>query len=608
MRNLGTSLDKYVSILEHAAHVRIGCILVDMASDDFPDALDVLVEFITTLLSSVTHEHSSDVHGLVKTSIVNCLEEYHSGIAIPVPILDELLQALAGGPTTMILAPTAGPKRSRKGLPQVKVTNATYVVAAGVIRSLHNKLASPISELLNGLLHQEPLWLEQSNLTNVHGIIYELHRVAPQILTTVLGTVANGLRTEDADTRFQVTDMLGKLWETGDWAEKFDSCFRDWLSRHKDVEVKIRSCVLQHALKMESLDAIHTITQMTKSDVSLEVRTAGIRGICNLAYKQTVPPALLQAVGGRLNAKQKQERLDAVAGLSHIFAKQFFVKEIKTNPMLALSTMLDGEDESYGWIPAQIVQCIGYADMRLQVLEAFDESLVSPRHSVQSQAAAWTIVLNQLKGSTWLPNLLGQRADLQRALCLYLDARSEIRKRSSGSEERLAAEAKAEEHLERMAKYMGLGDDALAGLHQARDKHVFRILTAISTSAHSKNARKRALDELPKRTTGPISNTLVELVKMCAMGNSLNVETIEACADMAKEAFDETNFSICTALVETIHTMVSTFPNMGNKCWESLVDLLSDIRSAPMSVKKQTEELVTLITSILAKIPLKKVR
>lgn len=68
---------------------------------------------------------------------------------------------------------------------------------------------------------------------NVYSVSYELHRIAPQILTTVIGTVATSLTDIDLARRWQAVRLLGRLFSarSSDIASKFGMCFREWLRR-----------------------------------------------------------------------------------------------------------------------------------------------------------------------------------------------------------------------------------------------------------------------------------------------------------------------------------------------------------------------------------------
>jgi hypothetical protein len=79
----------------------------------------------------------------------------------------------------------------------------------------------------------------------VYSIVYELHRIAPNILTTVIGTVASSLVSGDVGARGQATKLLGRLFgaRTSDVARRFAPCFREWLRRSYGEHIVMRMSV-----------------------------------------------------------------------------------------------------------------------------------------------------------------------------------------------------------------------------------------------------------------------------------------------------------------------------------------------------------------------------
>jgi hypothetical protein len=139
---------------------------------------------------------------------------------------------------------------------EVQQTNCAYLIAARVIRRAEDKVSSPVAGLLNGLLGGEESVVNESRIgcmdseewgvkkkgsivaaakeeVNVYSITYELHRIAPNVLTTVIGTVASSLVSGDVAARGRATKLLGRLFgaRTSDVARRFGPCFREWLRR-----------------------------------------------------------------------------------------------------------------------------------------------------------------------------------------------------------------------------------------------------------------------------------------------------------------------------------------------------------------------------------------
>ena len=353
-------------------------------------ALEVLVDFMHTLLHSVRREHPAEVLELACESIVVLLEEYHTsdmGIPIPLKILDELLIAIGQGSTVkvtkLVSVPTkssaktgSGSKRSQQKqqqIPQqVEEPNPTYRAATSIIRSQLNRLSSPLAHLLNGLLHADPVVVEQSSILHtpstdnddddendgvgssndnmdVYRIVYELHRVAPSLLTTVLGTVSSGLSSTDTQQRSCVTKLLGRLLAASpDLGKQYAACYRDWWQRSHDVEPSIRQQVVTYAIRFlqacnnnnssnehsENIAEAHQvlIDKLTQDPIKV-VRLAAIHQVCDLAYNQTggntVSPQLLRAVGTRIKSKDAQERKDALTGLAQVYWKMYMQRKLQ---------------------------------------------------------------------------------------------------------------------------------------------------------------------------------------------------------------------------------------------------------------------------------------
>jgi hypothetical protein len=308
------------------------------------DALETLCELLRTLLSCVRVDHPPEVAHHAEMAVLACIEEFEGGV-VPIQVLEELLVCVGKGPVVWVANPayaggsTGGGgkmlskkqkqlKRTKEGdvvddasnnttttpppPPQIQQTNASYLVAARVLRRAEDKVSSPIAALLNGLLAGDSKVMEMSSLsssptedgvaamfsqggkrkrggaaggaastttnnkkkagnddddykegdeespsssplaamedfldsssssttadssgTNVYSISYELHRIAPQILTTVIGTISSSLVDVDVGKRFRAAKLLGRLFAArgSDIAARFVPCFREWLRR-----------------------------------------------------------------------------------------------------------------------------------------------------------------------------------------------------------------------------------------------------------------------------------------------------------------------------------------------------------------------------------------
>jgi hypothetical protein len=150
--------------------------------------------------------------------------------------------------------------------------------------------------------------------------------------------------------------------------------------------------------------------------------------------------------------------------------------------------------------------------------------------------------------------------------------------------------------------------EVLEKLHNARDKHIFRILATISRSDHSASARVRAFDELPKRTKS-LGDATAAWVKMmarrCAMSNFINVEIVNQCILLAQECFQGGHIPECAQFLTCVKTAVEIYPALGGtkEGFGTLMELFGECRAGSSSKTKKLigeYDLVTILSAILA--------
>ena len=454
----------YHHLLELLSDVKIGIILVELTKtlddDSSPsreEALEMLADLLRTILQCVHVDHPPDVADHAVIAVSACLDEFEG--MLPIPVMDEILMSIAAGPVVLVTNPAyteAVARASKKGkkaridkdkLPpmQIQQTNPSYMVAAAIVRRSVDRISTPIANFLNNVLNGDTATLEQTNIsseeqqeghfaekqsTNVWTIIYELHKIAPQILTTVIGTVTNSLQSPNLERRLRVTKLLGRLFfaPTSKIGVQFSPCFREWLRRSNDIEPKVRLAmvkylvtILQNKGREEGMakEATDNLVKLVESDPSLEVRLAAIHQVCDLAYRErdkktdaAVPARLLQAVGNRISSKNKTERRDALTGLAQIYYKYYVAEKLKQvqsgGDDCDISVILDalrgasdssptasakkrrfaGEsfdlDEKYKWIARKVFESACYTDandpeMRNRVIQVVDDVLLGSK-------------------------------------------------------------------------------------------------------------------------------------------------------------------------------------------------------------------------------------
>lgn len=313
--------------------------------------LELLVDLFRTMLSLLRHQHPHDVKEQVYESISACLQHYAIGAAPPLVLIEEILKALGQGATTTILQHPVGGKASAKPKP-VEVPNPTYAVARQLIANNMGRLSTPISTLLNGVINGESHIVENSSLTaeaeeseesqhgkafNVWDIIYELHRISSDILTTVIGTVSSssGLGSLEDSKRHRVVQLLGKIFVTdrSKCAGQYRPCFRDWLKRiqdpHRPIRLEMITFLIRIIQRAEEEDIVEeadkSLAHLIEFDPEIEVRRQAIHQACDFIFEHS-PKArvsLLKSIGTRCAAKNKEERRDSLTGLAQIYWRNF---------------------------------------------------------------------------------------------------------------------------------------------------------------------------------------------------------------------------------------------------------------------------------------------
>ena len=672
-------------MLEKLSTIKIGVVLVELVQVNILDsnstkdeALEMLTSLIQTIISSVQVDHPVEVTSHAIIAVSACIEEFVS--SVPIPVLDEILIHVGNGPVTLVTNPEAveydarlaEAKKKRKTLPkervppaQIQQRNQSYVVAASIIKRTEDRIAGPISSLLNGLLNSLPDIMEKTAIApaaessnsgpDVYAIVYELHRIAPPILTTIIGSVSSNLLITNIDTRSLSVKLLGRLFysKTGDIAVTYMACYREWLRRSKDVDTKIRSILVQCLVMIlsnrktkEVRDlATNCLTEIVSTDPDANVRIDAIHKLCDLAYedKTVMAPDLIRAVGGRIASKNKNERKDAATGLARCYFKHYCTSacdEIERGgedvDISIILNALEEKDISYKspnfyddshvkaqfeWIPIEILKAACFSDqidfeMRNRIIQILDDVFFGPpgKLSSTSKAVALSIFMDSLKGTDaekWLSVLLHQRATLQSSLERYIKARSSMLSCKPKTEEYFTFNATAMEHLERLISFCALNTGnsrktISEEIHSHKDKHVFRILSTISSSRHSSSARARAFNDLPARTKNlsESSSTWIKtLTRRCAMGNSINEEVIAHCILLAQECFAEEEYRKADLLLAPVEFVSKIFPDLiVDGAFTNLTELFGEVYETTLKKKKDDlQKTLTCLSAILSK-------
>ncbi len=427
----------------------------------------------------------------------------------------------------------------------------------------------------------------------------------------------------------------------------------------------------QHAQVDLCADVNEALAAIILRDPTLDIRLLGVHEVCRLAHTAVVADTdlgavtssirpshhplsvisseLILAIGNRVSSKNKKEHKDAVTGLAKIYHRHYLRRKLKYvqegGDDVSIDEILEvwrdlkpEEEEKLAWIPQRIFECVSYPDnsdpeMRNRVYQIVDDILLGTTKkdsssggsalSPTSRAVGLALILESVKEKEnaykWMCALFSQRSRLQKALREYLDARSKARECETGSPEAFVADREAMEKLELVASYSApLGETSNKGdlesilkkVHCAKDKHIFRVLSTISSPTHSPSSRLRAFDELPKRTKGlgnVAQSWIKTLARRCAMGAFLNSESIEHCIILSQECFEADNCKASALFLDCIKMATSIFPSLGStkNGFQNLVEFFDASRTTSKSASMKRDMgkygVVTTLSEILAR-------
>jgi sister-chromatid-cohesion protein PDS5 len=156
-----------------------------------------------------------------------CIEEFEG---ITEDLLDILLQPL---------------------LPAAKDENPTaFRVVAVVLRAVFPIIRNTVTEVIHNILVGSTSKLNgklSEMAEDIYPLIYELHRIAPDIISDIIPSLCMQLKVEEEVIRHNAVKLLCSLFtsDAADYAKDFPRDFKDFLGRLNDLFVDIRQDMLQ---------------------------------------------------------------------------------------------------------------------------------------------------------------------------------------------------------------------------------------------------------------------------------------------------------------------------------------------------------------------------
>ncbi|CAN0511367.1 unnamed protein product, partial [Ectocarpus sp. 12 AP-2014] len=295
-------------LLESLANCKSCVIVALLANEGVPGGLEQLVEMFEVLLTGVRPEHNEGIQELILETLQLCIGELH---AMPQPLLDTILIQL---------------------LPVTKKENPTsYNLAAELLNVTLAKVQTPISHLVSSMLSGARGGAIESELKeHVIPLVFELHKVTPNMLTFILPEVAEQLKAEDVDVRSGACALLGRLFSSprAEYGVEKPAIWASFLGRFIDADVGIRRTMVDAATliihrKPALRKDLYSPMTLRLQDPDPNVRSSAVKGLIELVNKDAtvLPKALLEAIELRMRDKKDLIRQFACIGMSKAFKR-----------------------------------------------------------------------------------------------------------------------------------------------------------------------------------------------------------------------------------------------------------------------------------------------
>ncbi len=553
-------------LLHSLATVKSCIIMSELVQQDLPRAEEELVEFFDCLLRSLREDHPPELREQVSEVLAACLAELE---VVPQALLDTILLCL---------------------LPEHKEESpASYQVAQLFVARCFAELNPPITAFINQVLTGKGCGASEVEEVHVYPLIYELHKVNPNFMLYILPNIATQLAAEDTGVRARAVALLGRLFAAShtDYGHEYPRIFREFLGRFKDKDANIRAqavgigaAIIQRKPKLA--EQIVPLLVGRLQDPEWEIRAKTAKEVCQVASHsiEMVTVALLKEVGGRLQDRKAQVRLEAAKGLAILYAA--FVSRTWSEAERAGEDLPRDLEEKLAWIPGTILLAYSLPDqeLRLCILQALDEVLLPKAATCQARTTGLLFIWQRLGAEERraLRVVLQERATVQSKVSDYLAARAAWRADMDDEAREVMLTEAGDALLDLVPPQDRRVSSSLpAKLNETKDQAAPKLLQALVDPRKPLAQLLKARDDLAaklgsKTALGDYVRTLARRASSCFATQETLATLIQSARGMLEDGVGEEHEAV-EAAVDLMELLVENFPVLLPHALPALLDL-----------------------------------
>ena len=391
-------------------------------------------------------------------------------------------------------------------LPSSKLENiAAYNLVGRVLQSAPVNVQSSVSVFLTHVLVGAPAGskgkVTESELTDhIYPLIYEIHKVSPNMLLKVLPNICIQLQADEQDVRLKAVKLLGRLFASqhAEYGKEFTRNFREFLGRFVDMDAEVRVEMVECcSLIMKKKDSLRNLVEepliKRLRDPKEEVRQLALQKLIDIGLENPLNLSVesFEEISLRVRDKKTEIKKVAMMGISKIYSKHMPIQTLSISENSDRESLTSNEENLINRlkvVPSKIVNCWSFPEMAMKhlVVSLFQEHIlpkempeISENNDIDLHRASMLysvfFYLNESERAI-LGSLLQYKNSVRRELQSFLDVRNAFGKQSINTSDSSSA---IKNSIVRLSNVFPTADKKfshLEKLYSLKDKNIFKLL------------------------------------------------------------------------------------------------------------------------------------